>query len=82
MEKKVKWGVLGAAKIALKKVIPAMQRGESTKVIAIASREIKKARHAADQLDIRKAYGTYEELLADPEVEAVYNPLPNHLHVP
>ncbi len=82
MEKKVQWGVLGAAKIALKKVISAMQRGESTQVVAIASRDIKKARHAADQLDIRKAYGTYEELLADPEVEAVYNPLPNHLHVP
>jgi predicted dehydrogenase len=82
MEKKVQWGVLGAANIALKKVIPAMQRGESSQVMAIASRDIKKARHAADQLGIGTAYGTYEELLADPEVEAVYNPLPNHLHVP
>jgi predicted dehydrogenase len=82
MEKKVQWGVLGAANIALKKVIPAMQRGELSRVTAIASRDMNKARQAAEQLSIRKAYGTYEELLADPEVEAVYNPLPNHLHVP
>jgi len=82
MEEKVKWGVLGAANIALKKVIPAMQRSESCQVIAIASRDVKKARLAGEQLGIRKAYGTYEELLADPEVEVVYNPLPNHLHVP
>src|SRR5260370_39143766 len=81
MEKKVRWGVLGSANIALKKVIPAMQRGELSQVIAIASRDIRKARQAAEQLGIGKAYGTYEELLADPEVEAVYNPLPNHLHV-
>jgi predicted dehydrogenase len=82
MKKKVSWGVLGAAKIGLKKVIPAMQRAESCQVIAIASREIEKARRAAAELDIAKTYGTYEELLADPEIEAVYNPLPNHLHVP
>ena len=82
MENKVQWGVLGAANIALKKVIPAMQQGESSQVTAIASRDIGKARQAADQLDVRKAYGTYEELLADPEIEVVYNPLPNHLHVP
>jgi predicted dehydrogenase len=82
MENKVQWGVLGAANIALKKVIPAMQRGEASQVAAIASRDIKKSRRAADQLGVRKAYGTYEELLADPEIEVVYNPLPNHLHVP
>ena len=82
MEKKVQWGVLGAAKIALKKVIPAMQRCESSQVIAIASRDEKKARLAADELGIQKAYGRYEDLLADPEVEVVYIPLPNHLHVP
>jgi predicted dehydrogenase len=82
MEEKIRWGVLGAANIALKKVIPAMQQCESSQIIAIASRDVKKARLAADQLGIRKAYGTYEELLADPEVEVVYNPLPNHLHVP
>ena len=82
MEKKVQWGVLGAANIALKKVIPAMQRCASSQVIAVASRDVKKARLAAEQLGIRKAYGNYEELLADPEIEVVYNPLPNHLHVP
>ena len=81
MEKKVQWGVLGAAKIALTKVIPAMQRCELSQVIAIASRDVKKARLAAEQLGIRRAYGNYEELLADPEIEVVYNPLPNHLHV-
>jgi len=82
MEEKIQWGVLGAANIALKKVIPAMQRCESSQVIAIASRDVKKARSAAEQLGIRKAYGNYEELLADPELKVVYNPLPNHLHVP
>ena len=79
---KVKWGVLGAASIAVRKVIPAMQKGEWSKVTAIASRDLKKASDAAHQLEIAKAYGSYEELLADPEIEAIYNPLPNHLHVP
>lgn len=78
----VRWGVLGAANIALKKVIPAMQRGRMSRVVAIASRDLAKARAAADALDIPRAYGSYEELLADAEIEAVYNPLPNHLHVP
>jgi predicted dehydrogenase len=82
MNKKVQWGVLGVANIAVKKVIPGMQHGEWSEVIAIASRDLKKARQAARQLGIPKAYGSYEELLADAEVEAVYNPLPNHLHVP
>jgi predicted dehydrogenase len=82
MNKKVEWGVLGVAEIAVKKVIPAMQRGECSEVTAIASRDLKKAQQMANQLGIRKAYGSYEELLADPEIEAIYNPLPNHLHVP
>jgi predicted dehydrogenase len=82
MNNKVKWGVLGVANIATKKVIPAMQRGEWSAVEAIASRDRKKAEAAAKELDIPKAYGSYEELLADPTIEAVYNPLPNHLHVP
>ena len=82
MNQKVKWGVLGAADIALKKVIPAMQRGEWTEISALASRDRTKAQRAADALGIGKAYGSYEELLADPEIEAIYNPLPNHLHVP
>jgi predicted dehydrogenase len=80
--RKIRWGVLGVAKIATEKVIPAMQRGHHTEVIGIASRSIDKARPAADRLGIPKAYGSYDELLADPEIDAVYNPLPNHLHVP
>lgn len=81
MKNKVRWGVLGAANIAVKKVIPAMQRGEWSEIRAIASRDHKKAEDAAKQLGIPKAYGSYEELLADPDIEAIYNPLPNHLHV-
>lgn len=82
MIEKVRWGVLGVANIAVQKVIPAMQRGEWSQVVAIASRDLKKAQQAAEHLGIRQAYGSYEELLADPEIEAIYNPLPNHLHVP
>jgi predicted dehydrogenase len=74
--------VLGAAAIAREKVIPAMQRGECTEVTAIASRDERRAREAADALGIPRVHGSYEALLADPEVDAVYNPLPNHLHVP
>ena len=80
--RKVKWGVLGVAKIATEKVIPAMQRGEATEIAAIASRDTARAREAAGRLGIGRAYGSYDELLADPEIEAVYNPLPNELHVP
>jgi predicted dehydrogenase len=79
---KIKWGVLGAAKIAVEKVIPAMQFGRLTEVVAIASRDGDKASAAATQLGIARSYGSYEALLADPEIDAVYNPLPNHLHVP
>lgn len=82
MNKKVRWGILGAAKIAVEKVIPAMQRGEWTEVSAIASRGLEKATKTAANLGIPNAYGSYDELLADPNVEAVYIPLPNHLHVP
>jgi predicted dehydrogenase len=78
----VRWGVLGAAKIARTKVIPAMQRGHASRVVAIASRDEERARTAAEELGIPRAHGSYEALLEDPEVEAVYNPLPNHLHVP
>jgi predicted dehydrogenase len=80
--RKVRWGILSTAKIGTVKVIPAMQRGAYTEVAAIASRDLKRAQAAARQLGIPKAYGSYEELLADPEVNAVYNPMPNHLHVP
>jgi predicted dehydrogenase len=82
MAKKLMWGVLGVANIATKKVIPAMQRGERSEIVAIASRNRERARQAAEQLGIAKSYGSYEELLADPELQAIYNPLPNHLHVP
>ena len=82
MSKKARWGVLSTAKIAVKKVIPAMQKGECCEVIAIASRDRRRAEEIAQELGIAKAYGSYEELLADPRVEAIYNPLPNHLHVP
>ena len=81
MAKKVRWGILGVARIATVKVIPAMQRGEWSEVTAIASRDIAKAQQAASELRIPKAYGSYDELLADPEIDAIYNPLPNHLHV-
>src|SRR5208337_90838 len=80
--RKVKWGVLGVATIAVEKVIPAMQRGEVSEIAAIASRDLAKAREAADKLGIARAYGSYEEMLADPDIEAIYNPLPNELHVP
>lgn len=82
MARKVSWGVFGAAKIGLEKVLPAMQRGELSRVDAIASRQLAKAQAAASALGIARAYGSYEELLADPTIEAIYNPLPNELHVP
>jgi predicted dehydrogenase len=80
--KKVRWGVLGVARIAVNRVIPAMQAGEWSEVTAIASRDRGRAESAASDLKIPKAYGSYEELIADPEIDAIYNPLPNHLHVP
>jgi len=82
MSRKLRFGVLSTANIGLKKVIPAMQQGEFTCVTAIASRDLAKAREAAAQLGIPTAYGSYEELLADPDIDAIYNPLPNQLHVP
>jgi predicted dehydrogenase len=82
VRKKVRWGVLGAAKIAVERVIPAMQRGRWSEVAGLASRDLERSRRVAHELGVPKAYGSYEELLADPDIEAVYNPLPNHLHVP
>jgi predicted dehydrogenase len=78
---RVRFGVLGAANIATKKVIPAMKNCLRAEVAAIASRTLGKAEEAARELGIPKAYGSYEELLADPEIDAIYNPLPNHLHL-
>ncbi len=77
----VRWGVLGASNFALKVSLPGMTRGPLTQVLALASRDIGKARAAAQSLGIARAYGSYEELLADPEIEVIYNPLPNHMHV-
>jgi predicted dehydrogenase len=82
MDSKIRWGVLSTANIGLKKVIPAMQLGRLTRVTAIASRDLAKAQTAGAALGIPTAHGSYEELLADPDVDAIYNPLPNHLHLP
>src|SRR5256885_12833999 len=82
MPNKVRWGVLGAANIAVKKVIPAMQRGEWSEVLGLASRDVEKARAAARGLGVPKVYGSYEGLLGDPELKAVYHPLPDYLHLP
>jgi predicted dehydrogenase len=81
MTKKIRWGVLSTANIAVKKVIPAMQLGTFSEIAAIASRDVAKAKQAAKNLNIPKFYGSYEELLADSEIDAIYNPLPNDLHV-
>jgi predicted dehydrogenase len=78
----VNWGIISTAKIGTEKVIPAMQKSRHCRIQAIASRDLALAKKWAQTLGIPKAYGTYEELLADPDIEAVYNPLPNHLHVP
>jgi predicted dehydrogenase len=82
MSKKLRWGVLSTASIGIRKVLPAMQHGQYTSVDAIASRDLTKAKEAAAKLGIPKAYGSYEELLADPDIDAIYNPLPNQMHVP
>lgn len=80
--KKVRWGILSTAKIAREKVIPAMQAGQYCSIDAIASRNEKLADAAAAALSIPKAYASYEALLNDAEIDAVYIPLPNHMHVP
>jgi predicted dehydrogenase len=80
--RKVRWGVLGAANIAVRKVVPAMQVGEWSEVVAIASRDADKAARTAASLGLPKWHGSYDALLADPDVEAIYNPLPNQLHAP
>jgi predicted dehydrogenase len=82
MAKTVSWGVISPAKIGVEKVIPAMQKGSASRIDAIASRDLSRAKETAAKLGVRNAYGSYEELLADPTIEAIYNPLPNELHVP
>lgn len=79
--KKIRFGVLSTAKIGVQKVIPAIQNSELCEVTAISSRTTERAQSVADELSIPKAYGSYEELLNDPDVDAIYNPLPNNLHV-
>ncbi len=81
MSEALRWGILSTAKIGIEKVIPAMQKGQYTQVSAIASRDLGRAESAAKELGIPRAYGSYEELCADSEIDAIYNPLPNHLHV-
>jgi predicted dehydrogenase len=78
---KVRWGIISTANIGTGRVIPSMQKGEYTEIRGLASRDLATAQAVAQKLGIPKAYGSYEEMLADPEIEAVYNPLPNHLHV-
>lgn len=82
MPRKVKWGILSTASLVQRRVMPALLQCEQTEVVAIASRSREKAQAFAASSHIPRAYGSYEELLADPEIEVIYNPLPNHLHVP
>jgi len=79
---KVRWGILSTSKFAQTKIIPALMKCDHVEVAAIASRDQAKAQEAAGRFGVPKAYGSYEELLADPEIEVIYNPAPNHLHVP
>ena len=74
--------MLGVAKIATEKVIPAMQRGEYSSVVGIASRDVSRASEAAAKLELARSYGSYDAIIEDPDIDAIYNPLPNHLHVP
>ena len=80
--KKIHWGILSTAKIGIEKVIPAMQQGKHCEMAAIASRTQESARETAINLKIPKSYGSYQELLDDTSIDAVYIPLPNHMHVP
>ncbi|MFC1652516.1 Gfo/Idh/MocA family protein [Planctomycetota bacterium] len=82
MTAKLRWGILSTAKIAQNQVIPALTASASNEVTAIASRDTERARAVADTLAIKRAYGSYEQLLTDPDVDVIYNPLPNHMHVP
>jgi predicted dehydrogenase len=79
---KIRWGIVSTARIGVEKVIPGIQGSKTGVAAAIASRGLDRAQETAKELGIEKAYGSYEELLADPEIDAIYNPLPNHLHVP
>lgn len=80
--RKLRFGVLGAAKIAREKVIPPLQQSARCEVVALASRDGARGREVAARLGIARVHDSYDSLLADPDIDAVYNPLPNHLHVP
>jgi predicted dehydrogenase len=82
MMRRVKWGILSTSGFARTKLLPALRRCQYVELVAIASRDLARARTVAAEFDIPRAYGSYEELLADPEVDVIYNPSPNHLHVP
>lgn len=79
--RKIRWGILSTADIGMKKVAPAIMKSAHSEVLGIASRSLEKAQAGAKRLGIARAYGAYEELLNDPDIDAIYNPLPNHLHV-
>lgn len=80
--KKIRWGIVSTAKIAREWLIPALHASQHAEVVAVASRDLAKAEAFAEKAGIPKAYGSYESLLADPNVDAIYNPLPNDQHVP
>ena len=80
MTTKLRWGILSTADIGRRKVIPGMKKAARCDVVAIGSRDAATAQHVADELDIPRVHGSYDALLADPDVDAVYIPLPNHLH--
>ncbi len=80
--RKIKWGIISTANIGVAKVLPGMLKSDQLEIVAISSRNLATAKAWAAKLGIARAYGSYEAMLADPEIEAVYNPLPNHLHVP
>ena len=82
MNVRARWGVLGTARITRTRMVPAVQRSTYGELLGMASRDAEKGRRIARELGIPKSYGSYEELLADPEIDVVYNALPNHLHVP
>ncbi|MEK7830779.1 MAG: Gfo/Idh/MocA family oxidoreductase, partial [Acidobacteriota bacterium] len=78
---KIRWGVLSTSKFAQNKIIPAVKHCQHAEITAIASRDLSKAQEEATRFGFPKAYGSYEELLADADIDAIYNPMPNHLHV-
>ncbi|WP_336080967.1 Gfo/Idh/MocA family protein [Thalassospira sp. CH_XMU1448-2] len=80
-KRQINWGILSTAQIGLEKVIPAIQKSKSSNVLGIASRSAARSARAANDLGIQKSYASYEALIADPDIDAIYNPLPNHMHV-